>query len=104
MVFELAIRQGTCALCGHAIVSTDGLVLDHKLPYSEGGRGDAGNLRAVHWICNASRLVPPEHPGSKRGPSAAQWRMARQAAAELMGAAASAHELWSEPRPHRRAR
>jgi len=62
---EEATHGGVCPICGRAIVSVLGLVLDHIVPYAAGGPTTRENLRAVHLLCNRTReLLPylaPEH-------------------------------------------
>lgn len=59
--------EWTCWLCGEAIDPAatfpdhGAASLDHVVPLSEGGDHGPANVRAAHFICNASRrAVFPE--------------------------------------------
>jgi 5-methylcytosine-specific restriction endonuclease McrA len=43
-----------CALCNETLVESR-LSIDHIIPHALGGENKMENLRAVHFICNASR-------------------------------------------------
>lgn len=46
-------EEAVCALCGGPGLEND--EADHKLPLSEGGTNDRGNLQRVHRRCNAAK-------------------------------------------------
>ena len=44
-------QQGSCALCGNALV-LGGHHVDHRIPFRYGGGNERGNIQLVHPDCN----------------------------------------------------
>lgn len=56
-------RSHTCALCHNEIHTFEDATVDHKTPYSRGGKTVPENAQLAHRSCNArknSRLPPPD--------------------------------------------
>jgi hypothetical protein len=63
--FDYQFRQGlygklqACAICGNEIHSFDDSTVDHKTPYSKGGKTIPENGQLAHRTCNASKNMSP---------------------------------------------
>lgn len=54
-------ERAPCDLCGHAIITSSGLAVDHVVRKRDAGNDDPWNLRVVHLICNMAREHKPTH-------------------------------------------
>lgn len=64
MMLHLLARDGAaCQLCGKPIDfdfnldrnAPDGPSIDHRIPFSKGGKAEPGNFRLAHRLCNSQR-------------------------------------------------
>lgn len=49
---KLYNEDSTCKLCGQKILNIDDAQVDHKLPYSKGGKTEIENAQITHRYCN----------------------------------------------------
>ena len=49
---KLYNADSTCKLCGQKILNIDDAQVDHKLPYSKGGKTEIENAQITHRYCN----------------------------------------------------
>lgn len=52
---QLFKNNPVCSICGNRIVLLDDAVVDHDIPYSNGGKTTPENARLAHRYCNAKK-------------------------------------------------
>jgi hypothetical protein len=49
-------KNSTCVICGQKILDIDDAELDHKIPFSKGGKTEIENAQLTHRFCNRHKL------------------------------------------------
>jgi 5-methylcytosine-specific restriction endonuclease McrA len=55
MYYQNPNEKPECDICGNRIMLIEDAVLDHKIPYVEGGKTDRDNASLTHRYCNLKK-------------------------------------------------